>query len=333
MPGKFSSLLLYTALASLFCCKAFKPASSVTIENGPNLPVGLYEMGYATDGKIIFSVGGSTFLGNLRQPVGEIYLYSPFGGDWQKGRFTDKPMVKGPASSVYLPGFNWLVSTGFPEVQRGDIQSFPLEVLDLRTYTITYLRTAPYWAVGSGIVHWNGKIYVFGGVGIEEDGSSRFSNQLMSYDPTSGRWEDLHAMPGRRMTYGVVVGNNLYTFGGFDGERSYADIWRYDFENNYWETVGYLPYPSSHFSVSQKYPYVFLTNVGNKKNIIGRVDIRDGSFREFETWVTVTSPGSAVIGDHLYIFGGSWDDGRSASNKTFKIPLEELMADDELEKN
>ncbi len=316
---------ILTTIWLLAGCKTIKLESSVEVKKAPSLPVGIYEMGYATDGKIIFSIGGNTFLGYLKQPVGEIYLYSPFGGEWQRGRFTDKPIIKGPASSVYIPATNSIISTGFIDLQRGDYYTFPLEVLDLNTYRINYVRTNPHWAHGSGAVEWNNKMYSFGGVVFEEDGSSRYSSRLVSYDPVTGEWEDHKPMPTARMTYGVVVGNSLYTIGGFDGENHYADVFRYDFEANFWELIGYLPYPVSYFSITSKYPYVFLTTIGNKKNIIGRIDIRDGSFSEFATWLTVTTPGSAIIGDKLYIFGGSWDDGKTASNKTFSIDLTELM--------
>ena len=323
--------VLKIVLASLLIiaggCKSLRQSSSVKVMRGPKMPTGIFEMGYATDGKIIFSIGGTTFLGSRRQPVGEIYLFSPFGGGWQKGRFTDKPVVKGHTNSVYLPRFNTVLSTGFTEIQRRDFYTFPVEMIDLKTYGIHYLRNNPHWAQGSGVVHWSDKAYVFGGIAFEEDGDINYSSRVMQYDPATGEWDDLSPMPSPRVTYGTVIGNSLYTFGGFDGDNTYADIWRYDLEGDYWETVGYLPYPASHFSLSTKYPYIFLNNVGDDRNIIGRVDIRDGSFKEFETWIAMRSPGSAIVGEHLYIFGGTWDGGRTASNKTFIIALEELMGD------
>lgn len=325
MLSQLPKSLLIFLLIFACGCKSLRLPSSVKILKGPTMPTGIFEMGYATDGKIIFSIGGTTFLGRGRQPVGEVYLFSPFAGGWEKAHFNDKPLVKGHTNSVYLPDFNIIVSTGFTDIQKGDFYTFPLEILDLRDYHVDYLRSNPHWAQGSQIVHWNSKAYVFGGIAFEEDGSTHFSNRMLSYNPASGEWEDLAPMPSTRVTYGAVVGNSLYTFGGFDNEHTYADIWRYDFEGDFWETVGYLPYAASHFSVAAKYPYIFLSNVGQENNIIGRIDIRDGTFKEFETWMTIVSPGSAIIGDYLYIFGGTWDDGRTASNKTFKISLTELM--------
>ncbi|MEQ8685638.1 MAG: kelch repeat-containing protein [Imperialibacter sp.] len=321
--------ILFVALF-VFCggCKALRNESAIKIIKGPNLPTGLFKMGYATDGKIIFSIGGSAYIGGSMQSFGEIYLFSPFAGGWEKAHFTDKPIVKGQTNSVYLPDFNIVLSTGFADIQKGDFYTFPIEIINLGDYRIQYLRDNPHWAKDSEVVYWNKKAYVLGGIAFEDDGSLHSSNRLMSYDPGTGQWEDLASMPSERVTYGVVVGNNIYTFGGFDENNTYADVWRYDFEGDTWETVGYLPYPVSHFSITQKYPYVFLTNVGDEKNVIGRVDIRDGTYKEFKTWITVYSPGSAIVGDYLYLFGGSWDYGYTASNKTFKIPLTELMVEE-----
>jgi hypothetical protein len=328
MPNKLLFTLLFCVIVAFNGCKSLRLDSSVKILRGPNMPTGVYEMGYATDGKIIFSIGGTTVHGNYRQAIGETYLFSPFGGGWEKAHFTDKPLAKGSTRSAFLPNFNVLISAGFADVQKGNFYTFPMELLDMKDYRVEYIRNNPHWAQFSQIVYWNKKAYVFGGQVLEEDASTQFSDRLLSYDPATGEWEDLHPMPSPRATYAAVVGNSLYTFGGFDSEHSYADVWRYDFEGDYWETIGYLPYPVARFSVAVQYPYVFLSNVGEENNIIGRVDIRDGSFREFPTWITVSSPGSAIVGDHLYIFGGSWDNGRTASNKTFKIALDELMADE-----
>ncbi len=320
--------LIFLLLILISGCKALLSESDVKIMKGPQLPTGIFEMGYVTDGKIIFSIGGTTFLGPRRQSVGEIYLFSPFAGGWEKSHFNDKPIVKGHTNSVYLPNFNVVLSTGFVNKEKGDLYTFPLEILSLNEYRVQYLDNNPHWAEGASAVYWNSKAYIFGGMVYEEDGYVHSSDRFLSYDPATAEWEDLKPMPSARVTYGTVVGNNLYTFGGFDQENSFADIWRYDFKADTWETVGYLPYAVSHFSITQQYPYIFLTNVGQEKNMIGRVDIRDGSFREFKTWMTIESPGSAIVGDHLYIFGGTWDDGRTASNKTFKIPLTELMQEE-----
>ena len=309
-------------------CKALLKRTSIDIQMGPKLPVGLYEMGYATDGKIIFSLGGSTFLGALKQPVGEIYLFSPYTDEWQKGRFVAKPLVKGPTSSAYFPESKIILSTGFSERLRGNNYAFPIELLDLDNYRVEYIRSNPHYAVKSCIVSYKGKAYTFGGIAYAGDGSSQFSGRMLEYDISLDEWNDLAPMPGPRVTTGVVVGNSLYTFGGYDSEHTYADIWRYDFESDFWETITNLPYPVRDFGITYRFPYAFLATVGEERNMIGRFDVRDGSYKEFKTWLNVSSPGVAIIGNELFIFGGSWDN-KTASNRSFRIDLAELISTDE----
>ncbi len=309
-------------------CKTLLNRSSIDIKMGPKMPVGLYEMGYATDGKIIFSVGGSTFLGTLKQPVGEIYLFSPYTDEWEKGRFTTKPLVKGSATSVYVPESNVILSTGFSEKLRGTYHAFPLELLDLTNYRIRYIRSNPHFAVESGMVSYGGKAYTFGGIAYAADGSSYFSDRMLAYDISRDEWKDLAPMPKPRVTRGLVVGASLYAFGGYDAEHTYAEVWRYDFEGDFWETVFYLPYPARDFGLALQYPYVYLAAMGQEKNMIGKIDIRDGSYEEYKTWLTVSSPGVVIVNNELFIFGGSWDDGKTAGNRTFRIDLADLTSNE-----
>ena len=327
---KWKSALFLIVPLLLFCgCKTLLKRSSMDIKMGPKLPVGLYEMGYATDGKIIFSLGGSTFLGTVKQAVGEIYLFSPYTDEWQKGRFVAKPLVKGAVSSAYIPESKLILSTGFSERLRGNNYTFPIELLDLDNYRIEYIRSNPHYAVESCIVGYRGKAYTFGGIAYAGDGSSEFSNRMLEYDISLDEWKDLAPMPKPRVTTGVVVGNSLYTFGGYDSEHTYADIWRYDFESDFWETITNLPYPARNFGIAFKFPFVFLVTVGQDKNMIGRFDIRDGSYKDFKTWLSVSSPGVAIVGNELFLFGGSFDNNNTASNRTFRIDLAELVSTDE----
>lgn len=316
--------LLFTALALLGGCKVLLKKSAIHITNGPKLPIGIYEMGYASDGKIIFSVGGSTFLGTQKQALEDVFLFSPFTNEWQKARFAVKPVIKGPANSAYVPESNLLVTTGFAEPVRSGEYSFPLEVLHLSNYRLEYIRTNPHFAVGSGIVSYQGKLYVFGGLVYGRDGGSAISNRVLEYNFATGQWTDLAPMPMPRVTKGVVVGESLYTFGGYDDQHAYAEVWRYDFVEDFWETVTYLPYPARDFGLALEYPYVYLVNVGEERSMIGRMDMRDGGYREFEMALALVSPGAAVVAGELFIFGGSRDEGKTASIKTFRIPLSEF---------
>ena len=326
--GKIAKVALNLSAICLSACTSLKAPSDITVLKGPNMPTGVYNMGYATDGKTIYCIGGANLWKTTKHATDEIYLFSPVIGKWKKGNFRDKIAEKQATSSVYLDDLNGIFSTGFAYLPKPNFYTFPIEIVDLQDYSIRYRSDNPHMALQSGVVYWNKKVYVFGGRTFDNEGSRFYSDHMLSFDPYTDQWSTLSQMPAPRVTYGTVLGDYLYTFGGFDEEKIYDDIWRYDFVEDAWQVMGYLPYSASNFGVSQKYPYIFLSNIGHEQNIIGRFDVRSGSLMEIKIPITTTSAGSVIVGDYLYIFGGMTDGGKTATNKTFKIPLTELMVEE-----
>lgn len=283
-------------------------------------------MGYATDGKNIYCIGGANLWKKTNHATDDIYLLAPVIGKWKKADFYDKVVQKQATSSVYLEDLNVILSTGFAYLPKPNFYTFPIEIIYLKDYRVMYRSDNPHMALHSGVVYKNKKVYVFGGRAFNEEGISYYSDKVLSFDPFTDEWNELSPMPAPRVTYGAVAGDQLYVFGGHDAEEIYDEIWRYNITLDTWETLGRLPYAASNFGISINYPFVFLCNIGPEHNIIGRFDIRDSSFKEIKTSISVIYAGSVIVGNYLYIFGGTTVSGKTASNKTFKIPLDELMS-------
>jgi N-acetylneuraminic acid mutarotase len=85
------------------------------------------------------------------------------------------------------------------------------------------------------------RMLVFGGYGGPELGD--YLNDLWSYDPTTGRWEELATTDGprppvRSMLRAVWAGDRLLILGGYFGGVDYlGDVWAYDPETDGWEEM------------------------------------------------------------------------------------------------
>ena len=156
----------------------------------------------------------------------------------------------------------------------------------------------------------NNKIYV----GLGDDGSGDL-NDWWAYDIATDIWSQIAALPGprRHHPFQFVAGGNLYAGMGHGGPVIYKDWYRLDTVNNQWETLRDFPgearVAGTQFS-HNGYGYV-LSGDGDNHSFMD-----EGEFWQYDhdtdMWnqlpphpgVSRWAPGSLVINDDVYFFGG-----------------------------
>ena len=165
-----------------------------------------------------------------------------------------------------------------------------------------------------GVVVSNSALYVFGGF----DGSTRL-NDLHRFDFASSVWTHIIPASGiapspRDRLAAASLKDNLYIFGGFDGNSRVNDLWRFDTVRNSWVLMDSVSgqCPSARHSHSAVECggkiFVLFGYDGNYRSDISEFNVSR------RTWVSIAARGSvpppryrsSVVAykDALYCFGG-----------------------------
>lgn len=166
----------------------------------------------------------------------------------------------------------------------------------------------PYPARNAGsVVSADGLIYFFGGANEDE---GVFYNRLVRYFPSTGQFTLMANMPTAKETKGEIVGNSLYTFGGYNGSVSSA-VCEYNLTENWWTTLNTtVPGGISANTVTTDGSRLFLT--GDYTNLTNN-KIYEAQNNASYSVNDITQSGmigrrhhaSVIVNDKLYIFGGN----------------------------
>ncbi|MCX6305671.1 MAG: hypothetical protein NT040_11980, partial [Bacteroidetes bacterium] len=150
----------------------------------------------------------------------------------------------------------------------------------------------------------NGKIYVVGGW----NGSYQ-TNQNWEFNPVTNSWIVKAAMPTTRSDAAVaVVNNKLYAIGGWQyGSNPRTENEMYDPVTNTWVTRAPMPTARGYLTVSVVNNKIYAIGSGNSGKKIEEYDPATN------VWTTMADmplakgggPGSVVINNEIYVFGGS----------------------------
>ncbi len=150
----------------------------------------------------------------------------------------------------------------------------------------------------------NGKIYVIGGW----NGGNQ-TNQNWEYDPVGNTWVVKATMPTTRSDAAVaIVNNKIYAIGGWTmGSVPRAENEMYDPATNTWVSKAPMPTPRGYFTVSVVNNKIYAIGSSNSCKKVEEYD------PQTNTWTTKTNmplakgggPGSVVINNEIYVFGGS----------------------------
>ncbi|WNI39073.1 kelch repeat-containing protein [Chryseobacterium sp. SG20098] len=199
-----------------------------------------------------------------------------------------------------------------------------LEILDLATNTVTEGAINPYYAGGSGSAIYNGKIYVFGGSGL--NGAPIYSDKFQYYDIASDTWHPLPDMPIAKETKGKIVNNKLYVIGGFN-EASSNLIDVYDLTTNRWTDQYKMPVGISGHSLAVADNKIFIVGDYNNQDFLAYFDTTTHKFYQLSSNMSPRRHAAAeVYNNRLYIIGGNTSTLPSSSIKSTQVAeINEIM--------
>ncbi len=309
-----------------FNIQTLEAQSPLEFEKVDKLPVGVFDMGYCATEKAIFSIGGRIVQGGEIKNTEVIMIYSPFTDDWSKALFTSGDIaVKGPSISAYLQSSNSIYTIAFSAVNEEGHTIYPIEVLHLDNYRLTYDEGNPHKAELAGIATDSTSLFLFGGYSTNEDGEFEFNNQLHKYNPATSKWIELSNLPEGRRSKGVITGNHLYVIGGETEDGVTAEVLKYNIATDRWSFVGYLPYASNAHSITSHKEYIFIIAGDEQADKLLMINSKTNDINQFDIKFGFEKPGISVIEDHLYLFGGYAPRSNTANRKTLRIHREELI--------
>ena len=338
MYKRFSSLILclFLALGS-WSCTQIEYASPDPISNYKlifskvgkltQMRIGLYGMGYTTDGKNIYAVNGSSrgtlirprpiTINSIQRPItvngihrtinkinasNVLMKYDVSADKWSVNPITLKP--KRFNSAEYVNGKIY-VFNGFDAIFGGGtsnrVFNKNVEVFDINTENVNYLSDNPHPVYYSGSAVWNDKIYVFGGTTSQ----NIFSNKLFRYDPVTNIWTKLADLPEYKQVRGEIIKGILYIFGGFTG-LALKSVHAYDIANDVWTYIGEMPISISANAITKHGDFIWLIGDYQKLNTVAVFNTKTGGFHVIKSNMSGRQhAGAEIIGNKLYVFGGN----------------------------
>ncbi|GEJ45246.1 T9SS C-terminal target domain-containing protein [Chryseobacterium sp. ON_d1] len=180
-----------------------------------------------------------------------------------------------------------------------------LEIVDLATQKVTKGAVNHSYTGNAGSAIHNGKIYVFGGSGLNGAATTSFSNRFQYYDISSNTWHPLPDMPTAREAKGKIVNDKLYVIGGFNGTSSRL-INIFDLNTNRWTDQITMPAGISGHSLAVSGNKIFIAGGYNNQTFLAYFDTTTNKFHQLTSNMIPRRHAAAeVYNDKLYIIGGS----------------------------
>jgi N-acetylneuraminic acid mutarotase len=164
----------------------------------------------------------------------------------------------------------------------------------------------PRWGHGAAVV--DGKLYVVGGIGGDENAP------VLEYDPPGDRWRVRAALPTPRDHLGVVaVGQQIYAIGGRRHGKNVAAVEVYDPATDTWRTVAPLPSPRSGMAVGFVGGHIAAIGGEDMRLFPGTVfGVHERYDPAADRWTAGPPPptprhgaAAAVVNNALYVIGGA----------------------------
>ncbi|WP_027387982.1 T9SS C-terminal target domain-containing protein [Chryseobacterium gregarium] len=194
-----------------------------------------------------------------------------------------------------------------------------LEILDLAAHTVTHGAVNPFYAEGAGSAIHHGKIYVFGGSGLNGAAKTVFSDQFQYYDIASDTWNSLPDMPTAKETRGKIVNDKLYVIGGFNGTSSNL-INVYDLNTNLWTDQYMMPVGVSGHSLAVSGDKIFIVGGYDDQTFLAYFDTTTKTLHQLSSNMIPRRHSAAEVHDHkLYIIGGSTTSITASAIKSIQV--------------
>lgn len=194
-----------------------------------------------------------------------------------------------------------------------------LEIVDLVTHTITKGAVNRSYTGNAGSAIHNGKIYVFGGSGLNGAATTIFSNRFQYYDIASNTWHSLPDMPTARETRGKIVNDKLYVIGGFNGTPSRL-INVYDLKTNLWTNQYKMPSGIYGHSLAVSGNKIFIAGGVNNQSFLAYFDTTTNTLHQLSSnMIPRRHAVTEAYNNKLYIIGGSTTSLTSSAIKSIQV--------------
>lgn len=194
-----------------------------------------------------------------------------------------------------------------------------LEIVDLETHKVTKGAVNRSYTGNAGSAIHNGKIYVFGGSGLNGAATTVFSNRFQYYDIASDTWHPLPNMPTTREAKGKIVNDKLYVIGGFNGTSSRL-INVYDINTNSWTDQYTMPAGISGHSLAVSGDKIFMAGGYNNQTFLAYFDTTTNKFHQLSSNMIPRRHAAAeVYNNKLYIIGGSTTSITKSAIKSIQV--------------
>lgn len=178
------------------------------------------------------------------------------------------------------------------------------------------------------VVGWNDEIYTIGGAS-----DLGVSDALEVYSRASNSWSELQPKPTAVKAAGaVILGGKVYVPGGLQADNKLNNkLEVYDPRIDQWEERKPMPIALSNYGIAsyEGTLYLFGGWDGTKDtNIVLRYDPKDDNWTEMTSLPDPrTSSSAIVIGDIIFVIGGSYDGKSSLTNYVYSPNLDNGVDD------
>lgn len=306
-------VLSVLVIASVGHTFADQEASDVTWQKLPDMPVPRWEAGTVVlDGKL-YVFGGYT---KGTKSSKRVDMFDPKDTSWRQ--LADLPSAITHMNAV-LDGRTVWVAGGFKDGYKGHAVS-EVWKYDIDRNTFSAAPSLPERRAGGGLALVDQHLHYIGGLLPDRvtDAADHWTLDLGKLSTGTAEWENAAAMPGARNQFSAVsCAGKIYLIGGQfghdKGQDDQARVDLYDFASDSWSRGPDLPQPHSHAEGSS-----FLSNGrifivgGMTRDKKRRIDSHITAGTPGGAWEIVgelprplSSPAAAIIGDRLFVAGGS----------------------------
>jgi serine/threonine protein kinase/N-acetylneuraminic acid mutarotase len=282
---------------------------------GAPLPTPRQMLAAASDGKLVYTVGGT----NGTSELAAVEAYDPAADTW-----TSLPEIPGRRSDFGAAITDGrLVAVG--GLSQGEVLN-SVVALDLATRSwngLPDLGTARHGMAVAGV----GKsVYAIGGstgVGDEQVTTSAEALKLAPRKPQPApQWRSLPDAPtARLMTAWTVLGDEIWVAGGMSHGETLQTVESYNTQTGEWKTQPPLPIPLNHATAATYRGGMVV--IGGAEDAIAKASNRVFAFRDGK-WTELPSlqharaaAAAAVVNDKLVVVGGQDDKKLVAPTEVF----------------
>lgn len=318
MSAKHQWRILYIGIFLLFIFACASPYKG-TANHDFSLPQGLYGHAVVNNGEKLFVFGGSGNRGFTR----DIYIVEPNTRTIEHLSDTLLPRryhsaVWDGQDSIYILGGVSLLN------KRLSLQP-SIEVYDIPSKKVTIIGEMPVPRRFGSAVFIDGKIIVSGGEMFSRQPNDRVkaTDTVAIYDISANTWKKGADLPYPQSTRTVVLNQEIYAIGGFNGSVASDHFARYNYQTAQWLSLPALPQVLSAHSV-----------VANQGKIYTFGDYQDLSASyvydaTLQTWQKTNfnyqpsrHNAATVLNNIIYVIGGNIGPSGPFLNTIQTFPIE-----------